>query len=79
MDPKQLTQMVVSWLLNAYLGKMVHLFFFFGQIRESRMGSWNDGEPSVLAGSGGSVFTVPKEIYKLTDFIAARFEEVHYL
>ncbi|KAM7533739.1 hypothetical protein Aperf_G00000109496 [Anoplocephala perfoliata] len=44
-------------------------------IRESRMGNWNDGEPSVVVGAGGSVFTMPKEIYKLTDFIAARFEE----
>lgn len=40
------------------------------------MGNWSEGEPSVLAASGRSVFTVPKEIYRLTDFIAARFEEV---
>ncbi|KAM3178328.1 hypothetical protein ACTXT7_002774 [Hymenolepis weldensis] len=44
-------------------------------VRESRMGNWSEGEPSVLAASGRSVFTVPKEIYRLTDFIAARFEE----
>ncbi|VDO10381.1 unnamed protein product [Rodentolepis nana] len=44
-------------------------------VRESRMGNWNEGEPSVLSNSSKSAFTVPKEIYRLADFIIARVEE----
>nr|CDS26211.1 inositol polyphosphate 5 phosphatase OCRL 1 [Hymenolepis microstoma] len=44
-------------------------------VRESRMGNWSEGELSVLANSGKSAFVVPKEIYRLADFIIARVEE----
>ncbi|KAL5102911.1 Inositol polyphosphate 5-phosphatase OCRL [Taenia crassiceps] len=44
-------------------------------IRESRVGNWSDSEPSVVVSTSGPIFAIPKEIYRLTDFIAARFEE----
>ncbi|KAL5963679.1 Inositol polyphosphate 5-phosphatase OCRL [Taenia solium] len=44
-------------------------------IRESRVGNWSDGEPSVVVSTSGPIFVIPKEIYRLTDFIAARLEE----
>ncbi|VDK41042.1 unnamed protein product [Taenia asiatica] len=44
-------------------------------IRESRVGNWSDGEPSVVVSTTGPIFVIPKEIYRLTDFIAARLEE----
>ncbi|EUB55309.1 Inositol polyphosphate 5-phosphatase [Echinococcus granulosus] len=44
-------------------------------IRESRVNNWSDGEPSVVISTSGSILAIPKEIYRLTDFIAARFEE----
>ncbi|VDD80178.1 unnamed protein product [Mesocestoides corti] len=44
-------------------------------IRDSRVGNWREGEPSVVPQDHGCVFFTAKEVYRMADFIAARFDE----
>ncbi|KAF7258607.1 hypothetical protein EG68_04130 [Paragonimus skrjabini miyazakii] len=45
------------------------------KINSARVGDWQEAEPSVLAKTDKPPFHIPKEVFRLTDFISQHLEE----
>ncbi|VDM01021.1 unnamed protein product [Schistocephalus solidus] len=45
------------------------------KFRESRIGDWKEGEPSIIKNAKSPLFVVPKELYRLLGFIMNHLDE----